>query len=70
MVRILLLSVRKGADRESEKTDEKLRLLSLNWLRRNKLVKLTSKLKVVVSIQIILFVYNHICGINSWNNHF
>lgn len=32
----------KSADRESEKINEKLRLLSLNWLRRNKLIKLVN----------------------------
>ena len=35
--------IHKGASRKSEKINEKLRL-SLNWLKRNILIKLVSKL--------------------------
>lgn len=36
--------VSKGADRESEKINEKLRLLPLKWSIRNSIIKLISKL--------------------------
>ena len=37
-----VVRIRKGTARESEKISENLRLLSLNWLRRTKLIKLVN----------------------------
>jgi len=37
-----VVRISKGTARESEKINENLRLLSLNWLRRTKLIKLVN----------------------------
>ena len=38
-----VVRISKGTARESEKINENLRLLSLNWLRRTKLIKLKTE---------------------------
>ena len=38
-----IVRVSKGVAREPEKINKKLRLLSLNWLRRTKLIKLVNR---------------------------
>ena len=52
-------------DKESEKTtNEKLRLLSLNWFMRSRIVRLISRLCIVELIQIMLFFDNQVRGIS------
>ena len=60
-----VVKANSGADGESEKkTSEELRLLSLTWLRRSRLIQLISKLWAEGLIQIILFFDNPVSGIN------
>lgn len=60
-----MVKISRGVDRESEKkTNEKLRLLSLNWFMRSRLERLMSRLWVVELIQIILFFDNQVRGIS------
>lgn len=60
-----MVKISRGVDRESEKkTNEKLRLLSLNWFMRSRLERLMSRLWVVELIQIILFFDSQVRGIS------
>ena len=49
-----IVRISKGTARESEKINENLRLLSLNWLRRTKLIKLKTESGSINSNDIIL----------------
>lgn len=60
-----MVRISSGVDKESEKKiNEKLRLLSLNWFMRRRLVRLISRLWSVGLIQIILFFDNQVRGIS------
>lgn len=60
-----IVRINNSADRESEKNiNEKLRLLSLNWLRRSRLVRLISRLWVVELIQALLLFDDQVRGIS------
>lgn len=60
-----MVKISSGVDRESEKnSSEKLRLLSLNWFMRRRLVKLIRRLCAVELTQIILFFDNQVRGIS------
>ena len=60
-----MVKISSGTDRESEKNNsEKLRLLSLYWFIRRRLVKLIIRLWVVELIQIIVLFDNQVRGIS------
>lgn len=60
-----MVKINSGVDRESEKNvNEKLRLLSLNWFIRRRLVRLINRPWVVELIQIILPFDNQVRGIS------
>ena len=60
-----IVRINSGMDKESEKTtNEKLRLLSLNWFMRSRIVRLISRLCIVELIQIMLFFDNQVRGIS------
>ena len=60
-----IVRINSGVDKESEKkTSENLRLLSLNWFMRSRLVRLISRLYIVELIQIMLFFDNQVRGIS------
>ena len=60
-----MVRINRGMDRESEKkSSEKLVLLSPNWFRRSRLVRLINRLCIVELIQIILFFDSQVKGIS------
>lgn len=60
-----MVKINSGVDRGSEKNiNEKLRLLSLNWFIRRRLVRLINRPWVVELIQIILPFDNQVRGIS------
>lgn len=60
-----IVRIRRGVDRGSEKNiGEKFRLLSLNWFRRSRLVRLINRLWAVVLVQIMLFFDIQVRGIS------
>lgn len=60
-----MVSISRGADRESEKNiREVFRLLSLNWFSRGRLRRLIIRLYIVGLIQIMLCFDSHTSGIS------